>query len=367
MAVTVGAPHRLAVADFLDRARRPAYGATLATAVALGWLAVPAADARWVVIQIGDHRGVYNSAYTGTAIALAGALWLMLIGFYVVRNGVSRDHATGVGRLLTATPLTRTGYLGARFLSNVLVLGSMVGVLAVTALVLQLARGEDTAVDPVALLTPFAVVTLPAVILTAACALLFEAVPLLGAGLGNVVWFFVWMVLAMGGQGANAPLGGIGVHDVVRSMRDDVLAGKVKVSGEFSLGLTLVEEPLRTFVWDGYVPDGAYLLDRAGLVLVAVALALVPALWFHRFDPDRVWVKRIAALVEDARSRSAGVPGVAWPSPYDQGGGQGVGGGFQDVPVGETRGQNGHGVPRPPGHGGPGRPLGPLPRGGARR
>ncbi|MGW4030612.1 hypothetical protein ACWEFL_15030 [Streptomyces sp. NPDC004838] len=81
------------------------------------------------------------------------------------------------------------------------------------------------------------------------------------------------------------------------------------MSGEFSLGLTIVEEPLRSFVWDGFVPDGGYLLNRLGLVLVAVALALVPAFWFHRFDPDRVGVKRTGPLPEDGRE----VPYTAVP------------------------------------------------------
>ncbi|MGY0063590.1 hypothetical protein ACWY4P_44990 [Streptomyces sp. LZ34] len=44
---------RLALADFRERARCPAYALTLAAAVALGWLAVPAAGAHWVILQIG--------------------------------------------------------------------------------------------------------------------------------------------------------------------------------------------------------------------------------------------------------------------------------------------------------------------------
>ena len=76
------------------------------------------ADARWVVMYIGHHRGVYNSAYTGTLIALAGALWLTLGGFYVVRNAIGRDQSSGVGRLLAATPMRTAGYLFGKFLSN---------------------------------------------------------------------------------------------------------------------------------------------------------------------------------------------------------------------------------------------------------
>ncbi|MFF0739348.1 ABC transporter permease [Streptomyces sp. NPDC004111] len=279
----------LAVGDFRDRVRRPAYFVILLAAVGLGWLATPAGEAGWVVVQVGEYRGRYNSAYTGTIVALAGAVWLSLGGFYVVRNALSRDESTGVGRLLASTPLSAPRYLASKFLSSVLVLASMLGVLVVTAMVMQLARGEVTAVDPVALLTPFVLVALPLMVFTAAAALLFEAIPVLRAGFGNVVWFFVWSVLAIGGQSPDAPLGGIGVHPVVRSLGTALEAQGIDPSrvGEFSLGLTLIDEPLKTFAWDGFAPSGGYLLTRLALVLLAVLLALLPLAWFPRFDTAR--------------------------------------------------------------------------------
>ncbi|MFI5526279.1 ABC transporter permease [Streptomyces platensis] len=280
---------RLAVADFWDRVRRPAYAVILFAAVGLGYLATPAKEAGWVVMQVGDYRGTYNSAYVGMVVALAGAVWLSLGGFYVVRNAISRDESTGVGRLLAATPLSNTGYLASKFLSSVLVLASMLGVLAGTAVVMQLARGETTTVDPVGLLTPFLLIALPLMAFTAAAALLFEAVPVLRAGLGNVLWFFIWAFIAIGGQSPNAPLGGIGVHRVVQSLGDSMKVQGIDPSqaGEFSLGLTLVSKPLKTFDWPGFDPSSEYLLTRCVLLLIAVALALVPAPWFPRFDPAR--------------------------------------------------------------------------------
>jgi hypothetical protein len=280
---------RLAVADFRDRVRRPACAAILIAAVALGYLATPASSANWVVVQVGSYRGTYNSAYIGMIVALAGAIWLSLAGFYVVRNALSRDESTGVGRLLAATPLRTSAYLVAKFLSSVLVLASMLGVLAVTAVVMQLARGEDMAVDPVRLLSPFVLIALPLMALTAAAALLFETVPVLRTGFGNIVWFFLWSVVAIGGQSPRAPLGGIGVHSVVRSLAAAMAAQGIDPhrGGEFSLGLTFVDEPLRTFDWAGFDPSPEFLVSRLVLVLLALALVVLPALWFPRFDPAR--------------------------------------------------------------------------------
>src|SRR6266704_468520 len=224
----------LAIADFRERSRRPAYLVTLAAAVALGYLALPPASSLYVIMNAGGYRGIYNSAYVGTTTALAGGLWLMLGGFYVVRGAIIRDEQTGVGQILAATPLRSLGYLAGKFWSNLLVLASMTGVLVLTALVIQLVRGESRAVDPGALLLPFVLLTLPVVAVTAAAAVLFETIPVLRAGLGNIVWFFLWMISAITGQGV--PLGGLGT--VAASMRPALAAQHLHPAGQFSLGFT---------------------------------------------------------------------------------------------------------------------------------
>ncbi|MFE7194821.1 hypothetical protein [Kitasatospora sp. NPDC057541] len=286
-----GAPARLwrlALGDFRDRVRRPVYAVTLLAAVGLGLLAVPPADGHWAVLALGRYRGEYTSAYVGTATALAGALWLTIGGFYVVRKGLGRDEETGVGQLLAATPLRTVELLLAKFLGNLLVLASMLGVLALTAPALQLVRGEDRSLDPAALLTPFLVLTLPLLVATAALAVLFETVPLLRGGLGNVVWFAFAPALLIAGERPGAPLGGLGLGPVATSLRDTLAARGVDLGGEeFSLGLTRVDTPLEPFPWDGVGPDGDFLVQRLLLVLLAVAIAALPALWFARFDPAR--------------------------------------------------------------------------------
>ncbi|MGW3228009.1 hypothetical protein [Kitasatospora sp. NPDC001095] len=318
MSAAVNAPRRaapgsllaaLAVGDFRDRVRRPVYAVTLLAAVGLGYLAVPDAGGHWTIMDVGGNRGVYNSAYVGVVTALAGALWLTFGGFYVVRSGIARDGTTGVGQILAATPLRTHHYLLAKFLSNLLVLASMVGVLAVTALLMQLARGEDRTVDPIRLLEPFLLLSLPLMALTAAAALLFETVPLLRGGFGNVVWFVLAMVLAIGGQSASAPLDGLGVHQVARSMGAALEARHGTADpGGFSLGLTKVDTPLGTFRWDGFDPSAGFVLARLALLLAAVALALLPALWFGRFDPARGSAGTAAVRTGAGAAEAAGGP-----------------------------------------------------------
>lgn len=172
----------LALADFRERVRRPGYLVVLLAAVGLGYLAAPSSGSHWTIVNAGMYRGVYNSAYVGTVTALAGALWLSVGGFYVIRTTLARDEQSGVGQLLAATPLRMSGYLVGKYLSNLLVLGSMAAALAGTAVAMQLARGESYSVDPIAILLPFALFTLPALALTAAAAVLFETLPVLRTG-----------------------------------------------------------------------------------------------------------------------------------------------------------------------------------------
>lgn len=301
-------PAALAVADFRERSRRPAYLVTLAAAIVLGYLTLPPASSLYVVMNAGGYRSVYNSAYVGTATALAGGLWLMFGGFYVVRGTIARDQHTGVGQILAATPLRNAGYLAGKFWSNLSVLASMAAVLAVTGLALQVARGESRAVEPGALLLPFVLFTLPVLAVTAAAAVLFDAIPVLRGGLGNIAWFFVWMISVIAGQGA--PLGGM--DDVSASMRAAMAAQHLAPAGEFSVGFTKVEHPLGTFIWPGLDPSIGFITARLVLIAMAALLATVPAVWFGRFDPARTGLRRGGAgvSVEDG-GEAANAPAPA--------------------------------------------------------
>ncbi|MFD0823413.1 hypothetical protein ACFQ0D_35010, partial [Micromonospora zhanjiangensis] len=276
----------LAVADFRERVRRPAYLVILATAVLVGYLAVPAADARWTIVSLGEVRGRYDSDYVGAVTALAGAMWLCLGGFYVIRVAVQRDRATGVGQLLAATPVRTSGYLLGKFLSNLLVLASMAGLLAVTAVIMQLARGESRTVDPVALLSPYLLLTLPVLAGTAAVAVLFETVPLLRGGLGNIAWFLLALVGMVAAQSSAAPFGGLGTGVFARAVSADLTAQHLR-PGELGIGLMYLDRPPGVFVFSGLDFGAGFVVGRLVLLGLVAGLAVLAALWFDRFDPAR--------------------------------------------------------------------------------
>jgi hypothetical protein len=47
--------------------------------------------------RLDDYRGILNSAWLGSLMALVGGTFLSLVGFYIVKNSILRDQDTRVG------------------------------------------------------------------------------------------------------------------------------------------------------------------------------------------------------------------------------------------------------------------------------
>jgi hypothetical protein len=278
----------IARADFLERVRRYSFLLTLLFATFLGY---SAATGR-IMIQLGGHRGVYTSAWVGALVVLVTTCWVSLVGFYIVKGGIDRDRQTGVGQVLAATPLSKPTYTIGKLLSNFAVLGSMVLVLAVAAVVMQLFIREDPRLNFFALLSPFVIIALPAMLLTAAVAVLFETLPILRGGTGNVVWFFVWAFLGVALSAITGiewldPLGNMAMAS---SMRAGAFAHIPGYTGSFAF--TIADKPVevvQSFRWEGVPWTASQILLRLAWCGVAIALALLAAAVFDRFDSARVF------------------------------------------------------------------------------
>jgi len=276
-------------ADFLERVRRHSFLVTLLFAVYLGY----AAATGQISLRLGQYRSVYTSAWIGVMVSLITTTFLSLVGFYIVKNAVDRDRQTGVGEILASTPLSRTAYLLGKFLSNFAVLASMLGVLALAAIAMQFLVAEDRSFHPWALLSPFLLLSLPALALTAALALLFETVRLLRGGFGNVAWIFLWSLI-IGLPGAiNTPrFDPSGLWTVFRSV---VPAAQSAIPGyKDAFSLTVADPTVRVFPgfhYEGISWTTDEVLLRVTWLAVAFGLILLSALFFDRFDPARTGSK----------------------------------------------------------------------------
>jgi hypothetical protein len=295
--------YHMVKADFLERVRRYSFLLILAGAL---WLAY-GVIAEKVTIVVGDgYRGVYNSAWIGMLMAICCSTFLSLCGFYVVKNSVERDSTTRVGRILAATPMRKEFYTVAKTASNFAVLASMVLVLMAAAVAMQWLRPEARPISLWQLWSPFLLISLPAMFITGSLALVFETLPVLRGGVGNVIYFFAWTFgLAAGSQSGFDDPAGIRILEIsTRQALERMNPGGGKNTA-FSLTIG-GEHASRTFLWNGVDWTLHVLAWRLLWVAVGLGLALLASVFFHRFDPAResirekeVKEKRKNAAVDD--------------------------------------------------------------------
>ena len=61
---------QLVRADFLERVRRQSFLVTLGFAIFAAYMFLPPNHARYATLNLAGHRGIYNSAWVGSLVAM---------------------------------------------------------------------------------------------------------------------------------------------------------------------------------------------------------------------------------------------------------------------------------------------------------
>jgi hypothetical protein len=203
-------------------------------------------------------------------------------------------------------------------LSNFMVLATIVGVIVITAGATQLLRGEDMHLDLWALLAPFVFILLPTMAVVAAVAVLFETIAWLRGGLGNVIYFFLWVfglvASVSGGTGDWAITDMTGIVSLVPQVQSAVKVAFPAFIGDFSMGLSLVGRPPQMFYWAGPHWTWQILSGRLLWIGMALAIAALAALFFSRFDPAKEWSWRAAKAAPQAAPTEEKTPALVVPA-----------------------------------------------------
>ena len=224
----------IALADFQDRVRRYSFLITFLFSIFLGYGAGTGA----IAMRVSNSRGLYSPAWIGTSVALIAGCFISLAGDYVVKNSVERDRATGVGQILAASPMSRITYACGKWISNMAVLLTQLGVLAVGAVLMFWLAGEEPHVNLWQLLSPFLLLAAPMLALTAACAAAFEMLPGLRGSFGNVTWFFLFTFLvSLPAVTKVAQIDPMGFQTVMNSLKPAAQRAIPDYSESFSLGI----------------------------------------------------------------------------------------------------------------------------------
>jgi hypothetical protein len=225
---------------------------------------------------------------------------LPLFAFYVIKNSINRDRETRVGQIIATTPVNRPLYLLGKWLSNLAVLTMLLVVLSLMALLMQLIRAEALAIQPTQLLVPLWLLGLPVMALVAAIALLFESLPLLSGGVGNIVYFFAWFFYL--GQVAlpglfRAQIGWLiphadvlGVTRPIVSLQSFAATIDSSYNGHFNIAGANYGRIPSIVTWEGMPWTMSIAAERLTWLAAAVGLVLLTTLVFDRFDPARTLV-----------------------------------------------------------------------------
>jgi hypothetical protein len=138
--------------------------------------------------------------------------------------------------------------------------------------------------------------------LVSSLAVLFETIVWLRGGLGNILYFFLWLVTLIASFGGGSETSGyqpvnepLGATIILSSMIQTAFEMDPQYQGAFSIGAVVVREPVLTFQWDGVTWTPQTALWRVVWCAVAIGMSLIAGLLFHRFDPARERGKQMPA------------------------------------------------------------------------
>ena len=275
--------YHLVRADLLERTRRYSFLVILAATLYLGY----AFTTGQIVLRLDRYRGLYNSAWVGVLAAIIATFFLSLVGFYLVKNALERDRRTGVGQIIAATPVSKLSYVMGKVLSNLALFVVIGSILVIAAIAMQMIRGEDPRIRVWPLLSPFVLILLPTMTVVSSVAVLFEALPWLQGGLGNVAYFLAWISFITFAYTHPGPL----LDLLGLSLLEGAFGSAAGVMGlDYDGGLSIEMVNLQwvqTVRWQGILWTPQEVWSRLYWVGVALALALLAAAVFDRFDPAR--------------------------------------------------------------------------------
>jgi hypothetical protein len=304
--------YQLARADFLERVRRYSFLVMLGLVALLGYQTAVGN----IRLQLGQYRGEFNSAWIGGMMSIIITFFIGWFGFYLVKGSVARDRETGVGQIMATTPMSRPFYMLGKWTSNFAVLMTIVFILAMFGLIIQFMSAESTQFNLSAYASPFVFIVTPLMAVVAAVAVLFESIPFLSGGFGNVVYFFAFVMMIPFTMESsfvrtNPALEPLGMALLKEDMAQEVRQVFPDYDNSFMLGG--LETPIDdTFTWHGIDWTPTVILTRLGFIILAIGVTLLGALFFDRFDPSRAKPRKTKSIVS---SVSPEVVSVAQAAP----------------------------------------------------
>lgn len=135
---------------------------------------VPAQDANYSTINLGEFRPIYNSVWVGALTAMMSSILMYAVGFFLIDGSIGKDHKLKVDLFIRSGAISRRKYLFLKAWSNSVVLCFIVFFIFLMALMMFFIRKESGGFSFLDFLIPFALVSVPAAIFTGHLSVILE-------------------------------------------------------------------------------------------------------------------------------------------------------------------------------------------------
>jgi len=301
--------------DFLVRFRRVSTVIVFLLLSAFAYVWIPSPATGRTLIQINNHRAIYNSGAIGLGTASLGMMFVGLFGYYVISNAIRKDVVSRCGLVAASTPMRSGEYLWGKFLGNVFFLTTFLAGFMLSSMAMSIVRGEAP-IEPLVFLEQYLLLTTAAIVFVSAVAVLFESIRFLSGKLGDVAYFILWMMtisLAVGNAASHGKISWARYFDFTGfGFMTDQLA-RVLHTDSVSIGASSFDPHKTTIVFPGLRLSREWVLPRLVSTFAPLLLLPVAALCFHRFDPTRTkqtsekssrnWIGRLQSLFKPLSRR----------------------------------------------------------------
>lgn len=254
-------------------------------------------DGKGIAIAIGDHLPVLTSPVLGVWLGIVVTTLLLPIGYIYLRSNTNRRQPWQVEEVTSAL---RMAIMLGRFGADVVVLFAMLAALTLAGWFLGWLMVSGP-LDLWAITSALWIVAAPALMGLAAIRIIFDAVPWLRRGLGDLAYFMLWMtsiVMPAAVQGEASSLA-VNMYDFPGFMRPLAGAAPAKDRDIGIGGIAVKPGRVALDVRAGLNAEG-YMASRALWAAIAVAIAAMSGLiYFPHTPPKRMkaqrWLSRMLA------------------------------------------------------------------------
>jgi hypothetical protein len=271
------------IADCKQRTRQQSFIVTLLSMSVLTLLFFPSLDSQYQTLIINGYRGIYNSQWLGICLAMLNVLFLPIICFYLIKNGLELDRQSMTCELIASTPVSKLTYLFSKWCTNIFILICIVFVMLLSIILIQLYYGESYQINLWTLAWPQLVFVLPMLLAVASIAIMFESIKWLKGGVGNVVYFFLWT-----GSIISTIESVSGIGSLLSQIETEVAELFPLQQGSTNIGIRAVNETetVQTFIWQGIEPTTIHLLGTLPLLIVCLICFILAVMFFDRFSQN---------------------------------------------------------------------------------